>query len=1115
MRGENIKPAYLVLFVGLIVLTISTNVWAQATAQIAGTVKDQTGAVLPGVEVTATQTETGVTRTVVTNETGSYVLSNLAIGPYRLEATLPGFRTYAQTGIVLQVNASPVINPVLEVGQVSEQVEVQANAALVETRSAGVGSVVENTRILELPLNGRAVVELVALAGAATPAPTLSGAGGRDPFTKGNVSVAGGMHTGVSYTLDGAYHMNPYTNGYMSLPFPDALQEFKVETGATGAQTGMKSSGSVSLVTKSGTNQFHGDAFEFVRNGKFNARNAFASKRDTIKRNQFGGTIGGPISKNKLFFFGGYQGTIVRQDPSDLTSFVPTPAMMTGDFTAFTSPQCNAGRQVSLRAPFVNNQVNPALYSPAAVKIAGKLTQTSDPCGRVSYGMPKLEDGRTAIGKIDYQWSDKHSIFGRYLYEDIDVPAPFDVTQSLVTSTGLATSNEGRAQGFTLGDTYLFSANVVNALRLTGNRIFSRKGSPDFSKVGAGTDDVGIRAYTYLPHYPGYSVTGGFSTGYNGAGKLTSAILSVSDDVSILRGNHQIALGSQYSMWQVNSYSDSNAKMTFSFNGQTTGLGMSDFLLGNVSQLSAGTFSEQFKDGKYLAVYGADTWKVTPKLTLSYGLRWEPYFPLINRDGSAISFDENGLKQGTRSTRLVNAPPGLTFTGDPGFPGQTGQKRQMWNFSPRFGFAYDPQGDGRTSIRASAGMFYDYPSTLFLAGLNTGAPFSPRVIVTDVKLDNPWANRPGGDPHPMLSGRDLPKDAPWNRYSSIIDLDYDTPNVQVFQRSLSIQRQIGADWLVSASYLGSNTVHIWSIQQTNPSVFLGLGPCTLNGVNYTTCSTTGNRDERRRLRLAYPTPGTGDLYGNVARVDSGGTASYNGLLLSVQRQAARGVTVSSNYTWSHCISDPWMENINSGIGGTGWNDSNNRSFDRGNCSLTGTDRRHVFNLSGVAETPQFSSTALRAVASGWRLSPIFRVLSGSYFSVVTNQDRALSATISQTNSDGTSGQRVNQVLGNVYGNKTAQNYLNPSAFALPALGTLGNMAANNVRGPGRFQFDASLSRTFRINETQKLEFRWETFNITNSVNLDNPDNNLSSNTFGQILSAQDPRIMQFALKYVF
>src|SRR5438552_14854331 len=383
------KRIVMVVVIGLFVSTmISVTGWAQSTATISGSVKDTTGAVLPGVEVKVMQTETSVSRTTVTNETGSYVLPNLPLGPYRLEAALPGFRTFVQTGITLQVGSSPTVDILLQIGQVSEQVEVEANAALVETRTSSIGQVVENERILELPLNGRAVVELVSLAGAATPAATLDGNGGRSPFSKGNVSIAGGMHTGVRYTLDGAYHQDPYTNGYMSLPFPDALQEFKVESGATGAQTGGKSSGSVSLVTKSGTNEFHGDAFEFVRNGKFNARNTFAAKRDSIKRNQFGGTIGGPIAKNKLFFFSGFQGTTIRQDPSDTLGYVPTAAMKAGDWTAFASPACNAGRAITLRAPFGNNPIDPTLYSPAAVNLANKLPGSADPCGKILYGNP-------------------------------------------------------------------------------------------------------------------------------------------------------------------------------------------------------------------------------------------------------------------------------------------------------------------------------------------------------------------------------------------------------------------------------------------------------------------------------------------------------------------------------------------------------------------------------------------------------------------------------------------------------------------------------------------------------------------------------------------------------
>src|SRR3989454_9668523 len=366
-----------------------TVVWGQSTAQISGTARDQSGAVLPGVEVTATQTGTGIARSVVTNETGSYILPNLAIGPYRLEAGLPGFRTFVQTGIVLAVNSNPVINAVLEVGQVSEQVEVQANAALVETRSQGVGSVVENQRILELPLNGRQATDLIELAGAATPSTGIQAP--KNFQRNGIVSIAGGLGTGATYTLDGGFHNQFSSGGNLSVPFPDALQEFKVETSALSAQQGMHSAGAVTMVTKSGTNEWHGDLFEFVRNGDFNGRNVFATKRDTLKRNQFGGTIGGPIMQNKLFFFAGYQGTTTRQDPADTQSFIPTPALLAGDWTVFASPACNSGVQRTLRAPFVNGgsspsgtiyTINPALYNKVAMAIVSRsdFPTTSDPC---------------------------------------------------------------------------------------------------------------------------------------------------------------------------------------------------------------------------------------------------------------------------------------------------------------------------------------------------------------------------------------------------------------------------------------------------------------------------------------------------------------------------------------------------------------------------------------------------------------------------------------------------------------------------------------------------------------------------------------------------------------
>src|SRR5881396_836464 len=371
-------------FIGLLLSVMTCgSVWAQATAQISGSIQDQSGAVLPGAEVTATQTDTGISRMTITNETGYYVLPSLPLGPYRLEAGLPGFRTFVQSGLVLQVNSNPTINIVLQVGQVSEQVEVQANAGLVETRSLSVGQVMETSRIVELPLNGRNAQELLLLGGGAVQ--TAPAGGMSFPFNRLTISSAGALGTATEYTLDGIRHVDPYDGVPLPLPFPDALAEFKTEIGGQTAQQGRGAQ--VSAVTKSGTNQFHGNIFEFVRNDLFNARNYFATKGSTLKRNQFGGTFGGPMKQNKLFFFGAFQRTTIREDPADLRAFLPTASVLAGDWNAFTSAICNAGRTIALRAPFINNRIDPATYSRPALNILNRLNQIGpEPCGEVTYG---------------------------------------------------------------------------------------------------------------------------------------------------------------------------------------------------------------------------------------------------------------------------------------------------------------------------------------------------------------------------------------------------------------------------------------------------------------------------------------------------------------------------------------------------------------------------------------------------------------------------------------------------------------------------------------------------------------------------------------------------------
>src|SRR3989449_7420396 len=357
MRASLLLVCYLFLFCGM--------VWAQATAQIAGTVRDESGAIIPGVEIKVTQTATGAVRTTLSNEEGRYVFANLALGPYMLEAKQPGFKSIIQTGIVLQVDSNLTIDVSLKVGALGEQVTVEAGLTQVETRSTSVSTVVDNLSVAEMPLNGRNPIELVFLAGMAS-SPGNGAINTVRNYPTIVVSVAGGQGNSVSYMLDGTIYQDPYNNLALPIPFPDALQEFKVETSVLQPQYGFHSGATVNAVTKSGSNEFHGNLFEFLRNGALNARDFFATRRDTLKRNQFGGVLGGPIIKDKLFFFGGYQATIQRSDPVFNTAYVPTAAMKQGDFTAFASVGCQGGAVPrNLGAPFIGNKIDPSRFDAA------------------------------------------------------------------------------------------------------------------------------------------------------------------------------------------------------------------------------------------------------------------------------------------------------------------------------------------------------------------------------------------------------------------------------------------------------------------------------------------------------------------------------------------------------------------------------------------------------------------------------------------------------------------------------------------------------------------------------------------------------------------------------
>jgi hypothetical protein len=1089
----------------------SVSVWAQGTSQIQGIVTDATGSTIPGAEVKATQTDTGAVRTVTSGADGVYVLPNLPIGPYSLEVSKTGFTTYIQRGIVLQVASNPTVDVKLNIGAVTEQVQVEANAALVDTQGTSVGAVIENRRILELPLNGRNPVELIQLAGAAVP----GGRNGTAGYPGGlNISVAGGLLSGVTYFLDGALYNNPFDAVNMPFPFPDALQEFKVETSSLTAQNGLHSAAAVSAVVKSGTNEFHGDAFEFLRNGDMNARNFFAPRRDTLKRNQYGGTLGGPIRKNKLFFFGGYQGTRTRSDPANLTGFVPTTRMLAGDFSGCGFAQLKDPSASG--APFANNFISPTRFSPQALAIVKLLPAAVGPCGQVPYGPVTKTNEYQILGRADYQINSKQTLFGRYLVSSYQLPPAYAFSKNILDSTqgGL----DDLSQSATIGHTYLITPTIVNALRVAFNRVGVHRFNDDYFSPC----DIGVTFTCFVPHQTVVNVTGGPSIGIGTAiqASFIPTYYTLSDDVSVVRGSHQFGFGFSGYKYQHSQKANVFSAATFGFTGLASGAGMSDFLLGQVGSLTQGTPNTTFTYKYYYGLYAQDTWKLSRRFTANLGLRWEPFLPQGITNGAVYTFSWDRFYKGIHSTVFKNAPAGLLYAGDPGFAGQSGVENRYNQFAPRVGLAFDPKGDGKTSIRTSFGISYDFPNIMIMSTPTTAPPFGNTVQPPGpLNFANPWGTVPGGDPFTLPFG----PNSPFVKFGSFVAQQPDAKATTVYTWNFSVQHQFGASWLVSASYLGTQTAHLWVSFQDNPAVLVPsafpTGTCPA-GVT-SGCNSSGNINQRRLAYLANPQDG--QYLGFVDQFESGGTASYNGLILTTQKRLSKGVSFDANYTWSHCIGDITQASSVGGAG-AGLIDPNNRRFDRGNCqtpTLDGTqalDRRHIVNVTAVLQSPKFNQRLLRAAASDWLLSTSYRRLSASYLTATTGIDVQLS---------GSATERPNQILPNpLCADPRPTCWINPAAFqtvtgagAMP-FGTLGNLGRSNIPGPGFWDIDMALSRIFRVREKMTLEARGEAFNLTNSFRagaLGQPIVITARNSpqFGTIQTAQDPRIMQVALKFVF
>ncbi len=1090
-----------ILLVSLSVVLLSAVPAAAqfTTASLGGTVTDPSGAAVPGATVTTQNTATGVSQSVTSGPSGRYLFPALPVGTYKLTVTKAGFQTYAQSGIVLTVNEAASQAVVLRVGSVTQRVTVTAGAPLVTTRSATVGQLVNQQSIVDLPLNGREAQSLVFLIpGANNVTDQYCGVGCEGGAYPGEqyANVNGGGPNGVSYQLDGTDNNDTYMNTNLPFPNPDAIQEFNVQTGNMSAEYGNAISGVVNIVTKSGTNQFHGDLFDFVRNYIFDARNFFAPARDTLKQNQFGGTLGGPIKKDELFFFGSYQGTRTRTAPNGQIAFVPTAAERQGDFSSYcssydSSGMCtpaalaNGGVQLtdpSTGNPFPYNKIPTADLSTPALNLLKYVPLPNAGGTELNYlGAATDSNENQFLGKIDF-YRGKNHLSGRYFYTKFTEPATPMVNNNILTLN--ANANQVRVQTVALNDSYTQSANLLfNTWFGWNQQVGGYIASAPFS-----ANQLGVNIAPSPSPQLYIAVNGYFTVASANVGAYNRGDQTLREVVTLLKGRQQLTFGGE--MLRVdapisNQYLQGGQ---FFFEGSYSGDNLADFMLG-VPDFTQGGGIYGTVTGYNWSAFLQDDWRATPRLTLSGGLRWNPEIPYTTNNGRLPCFEP-----GKQSTRFPNAPQGLLFAGDPGCP-QGSYYSHLGLFAPRIGFAYRLTKDGKTSLRGGAGYYYQPPETLAYQDDMGVAPFAPVFNLYQVNFADPFGSAGIANPFPAQFG---PKVPPSNvsftlpaTLAYFFPLGFKIPEITIW--NMTLEREIGKNWLVTAAYFGNKGTHLFATSDQEPMPDINPGLYALGG--------------NRR----YPN------FGPIGMMDSGYNSNYNSLQLSLEKRMSYGLSFLANYTWSKALNDFSESTSNESYYQT---DPFNRNVNYGPAT---TNVPNAIKFSGIWQIPHLNLTgAASKFLNGWRVAPIVTWRSGFPFSIMCGCDNSLSGDYADR-ADFVPGFTIAQARMSPNRSHAAliQEYFNINAFQPNAPGTFGNTGKNILVGPGLFDTDIALMKDTKIGERYTLQFRAEAFNAFNNVNWGQPDDFVSDEapgiqTFGQILyTSTDPRIMQFALKLLF
>ena len=1159
--------------------------WASVGGSISGTVKDPSGSVIAGARVTVMEVNTGLSHQTHTDSKGYYTFPVLPVGHYVLDMQASGFGEYKREGVVLDTNAALTLNASLEVGSVSQNVTVDDNTLHVETTSTQMGQVITGRQMIAVPLDGRSYTDLLSLQPGVAPATAITSSTVQDvgatilnpsgTLNPGNLSVNGQRETANYFSVNGSDVEEDVNAGTAVIPNLDAISEFRIITSNFDAEYGEYSGGQISVITKSGANAFHGNAFEFLRNTDLDARNYFSPTRGAFRQNQFGGTIGGPIRRDKLFFFLDYQGTRQTQGVDTGNIPVPSDADRTGDLLDFTTgpggnqlsgivggpyfanlltqelgygvtagePYYLPGCTASSTCVFPNAVIPQKAWSVPAQRMLQYIPAPNTPLGTFatsSYNQTVRDDKAGARVDANTRWG---LLSAYYFIDDFDLDDPYPVAQSGASVPGFNALTTGRAQLIALSDTKAFSATADNELHFSYMRDNTNLGQPiggrNVSLVSQGFANPDGTPSIVALDPKGQSVENlnfnAYSTGA-AANQLIQVnnTYQVADSFSKVLGNHTMKFGAEFHADQVNAAPIAQFNGNFVFSGLETGVDFADFLIGVPSQYNQSQLNPFYARNKYVGLFAQDSWHVLSNLTLNYGLRWDRIAPWSEKYNQISTF-----VPGAQSVVFPGAPPGILYPGDPGVPNTLAPIDKL-DFSPRVGLAWSPEAEGRflekilgkpgtTSIRASFGNFYTAIDATSIGVLAANAPYgttytspAPPLFATPFITAADGTNNGQPFPYkfaPLDSSRSNPDpNIDWSTYEPIsgipgYDIHNHTPYTEEW--ALSIERQAGPNTVFGASYIGSSTHRqrvLIEPNPGNPALCLSLSQPSAVVPGTLTCG-AGGEDT-----IYYPITG-GQV--NGTRGPLGSNFGSNALQSNIGHAnynafelSARHITGRLQFAAAYTYSKSMDQSSNIGEEVNPFNPA--LSY-----AISAFDVKHNFVVSYEYQLPFDQLFRPNRLSQGWSLSGITRFSTGFPINMVNNGDNSLIG----TNPNGINNSSIDEpdynggpLHLNHNPRRSGNNYFDTTAFSMNALGTPGTAKRRFFYGPGADNYDMAVAKKLRLTESTSMLFRVEAFNVFNHTQFTGPssvDGNIGSATFGDAVSAAPPRILQGALKFNF